>query len=195
MAPERTTLPLSLPARPPTGVNGVRQGGPGRPAPPAACERRCQRHRDSQLAPEDSGEVLRPGPPSPPSHAPKSPMPGHRGLFSRSRPNRDSPISRNPGRIGIGGKIPNIFPIPAAQSGIGKIPAIFPAKSGRDGAGVSGISGSAPRGPRLSDPDPALACRLSRHHEATMMAPAKKAARRCVRNWHTSYTVLTVESV
>jgi hypothetical protein len=35
---------------------------------------------------------------------PKSPMPGHRGLFSRSRPNRDSPISRDPGQIGIGVK-------------------------------------------------------------------------------------------
>ncbi len=55
-------------------------------------------------------------------------------LFPRSRQNRDSSISRNPGRIGIGaksrifsrsrpnwdrGKIPNIFPIPA-QSGSGK---------------------------------------------------------------------------
>jgi hypothetical protein len=43
---------------------------------------------------------------------PKSPMPGHRGGFSRSRPNRDSrfPESRDPDQIGIQiREIPDFF--------------------------------------------------------------------------------------
>ena len=68
---------------------------------------------------------------------PKSPMPGHRGLFSRSRPSRDSPKSR-PNRIGA--KIPNIFPIPPNRDR--ENPGYFPGQIGTGRDGDSGISGS-----------------------------------------------------
>ena len=71
---------------------------------------------------------------------PKSPMPGHRGLFSRSRPNRDSPISRDPGRIGIGAKS-RIFSR-SRPNRDRENPGYFPGQIGTGRDRDSGISGS-----------------------------------------------------
>ena len=54
---------------------------------------------------------------------PKSPMPGHRGLYSRSRPNRDSrfPESRDPDQTGIQiRENPDFFPAPQARRARGR---------------------------------------------------------------------------
>ena len=62
------------------------------------------------------------------SQTTKSPMPGHRGLFSRSRPNRDSrfPESRDPDQTGIpDSPNPGIPTKPGFKSG--KIPIFFAA--------------------------------------------------------------------
>jgi hypothetical protein len=60
-------------------------------------------------------------------------------LFSRSRPNRDSPISRNPGRIGIGAKS-RIFSR-SRPNRDRENPGYFPGQIGTGRDGDSGISG------------------------------------------------------
>ncbi len=67
---------------------------------------------------------------------PKSPMPGHRGLFSRSRPNRDSrfPESRIPAKSGC--------PISRIPDSYRENPGFFPGQIG-PGAGIRGFRGLA----------------------------------------------------